>query len=133
MSKKNYEPSKDQEYMSDEMVNHFKVILEEEGTKLHTLIHTNHEVATQLNNEVDPIDQASVENERSLGAVNRDRDISKLKAVKKAIAKMPEGDFGYCDDCGDEIGVKRLSINPSLPLCFDCADIKERKAHQYAK
>lgn len=133
MSEINYKPSVDEEYMSEKMVSHYKTLLEEEGTKLHNQIHSNHEVATQLNTEVDPIDQASVENERNLGAVSRDRDIAKLKLVKKALLRIKEDDYGYCEECGDDIGAQRLNINPALPLCFDCADIKERKAHQYAK
>lgn len=128
----NYTPTVSEEYMSDEMIEFFKSALIEEGKKLNLQINDNHAVATQLNSEVDPIDQASIEAERSLGAANRDRDIAKLKSVKKALTKFDEDEYGYCEECGVEIGVKRLLINPALPLCFDCADIKERKAHQYA-
>ena len=41
--------------------------------------------------------------------------------IKAALARMDEGEFGYCQDCGEEIGSKRLALDPALPTCVSCA------------
>lgn len=133
MENKTYVPTESEDYMSDKMNAYFKEVLTNQALELHDLIKQHTQVATQKNEFVDAIDQASVETERNMGAVNKERDTRKLKSVKDAISRFKDDDFGYCIDCGIEIGVKRLLINPALPRCVDCAEIKEKTAHQYAR
>jgi len=132
MTTNKYFPTPNDEYMSDEMVEYFKNKLKTEIKDLERTIKEHTEVATQKNNEADPIDQASVENERNLGSLNRERDLHKLKLVNNSLIKINKDEFGYCTECGDDIGVKRMLFNPSIVHCFDCADIKEKHAHRFS-
>ena len=48
-----------------------------------------------------------------------------LKRIEAALERIAEGEFGYCLSCGEEIGAKRLELDPTTPVCIDCAEIAE--------
>jgi len=54
------------------------------------------------------------------------RDVVRLNQINKALDKMKNGDFGSCEECGEEIAIKRLMINPSFVNCILCAEKQER-------
>ncbi len=128
-----YKPTENEEYMNDSMLSYFKNKLSEECGALVESIAAHKAIATQTSNAVDPIDQASVEEERNFSDVSRSRETLKLKACRAAINKITLDDFGFCDDCGKEIGVGRLLFNPSLPFCVGCAEAAEARGKHYAK
>ena len=126
-----YDQKKGEEYMSDEMHAHFKQILlnwkqelmeEADRTKVH--------MQTDAENYADPNDRASQEEEFSLELRTRDRERKLIKKIEKTLELIESGDYGYCDACGIEIGVRRLEARPTADLCIDCktlAEIKERQ------
>jgi len=126
-----YTQKKDEEYMSNEMLAHFKQILlnwkqelmeEADRTKTH--------MQTDAENYADPNDRASQEEEFSLELRTRDRERKLIKKIEKTLELIESGDYGFCDACGIEIGVRRLEARPTADLCIDCktlAEIKERQ------
>ena len=78
----------------------------------------------------DPVDRAAQEEEFSLELRTRDRERKLIKKIEKTIKRIEEDDFGFCDSCGIEIGVRRLEARPTADLCIDCktmAEIKEKQ------
>ena len=126
-----YEQKSGEEYMSDEMHEHFKQILlnwkqelmeEADRTKVH--------MQTDAENYADPNDRASQEEEFSLELRTRDRERKLIKKIEKTLELIESGDYGYCDACGIEIGVRRLEARPTADLCIDCKTLAEIKEKQ---
>jgi DnaK suppressor protein len=81
----------------------------------------------------DPNDRASQESDMALELRNRDRERKLIKKINETIAKIDSGDYGYCDTCGIEIGLKRLEARPTATLCIDCKTLDEIRERQLAK
>jgi DnaK suppressor protein len=64
---------------------------------------------------------------------NRDRERKLIKKIDETIAKIDTGDYGYCESCGIEIGLKRLEARPTATLCIDCKTLDEIREKQVAK
>ena len=78
----------------------------------------------------DPVDRAAQEEEFSLELRTRDRERKLIKKIEKTLKRIDEDDFGFCDACGIEIGVRRLEARPTADMCIDCktmAEIKEKQ------
>ena len=83
-----------------------------------------------VTNFPDPADRASQEEEFSIELRTRDRERKLIKKINDTLTRIEEGDYGYCDSCGIEIGIRRLEARPTATLCIDCktlAEIKERQ------
>jgi len=79
----------------------------------------------------DPVDRAAQEEEFSLELRTRDRERKLIKKIEKTINLIKEDEFGFCESCGIEIGIRRLEARPTADLCVDCktlAEIKEKQA-----
>ncbi|WP_053981419.1 RNA polymerase-binding protein DksA [Marinagarivorans algicola] len=128
---KPYQPSDGEEYMSDTQLEHFKNLLlawkEELMVEVdRTVSHMKDEAA----NFPDPADRASQEEEFSLELRTRDRERKLIKKIDKTIELIEADDYGYCEACGVEIGIRRLEARPTATQCVDCktlAEIKERQ------
>ena len=126
-----YEEREGEEYMSDQQMDHFTGILHNWKRELmeeadRTVNHMQDEAA----NFPDPADRASQEEEFSLELRARDRERKLIKKINSTLSRIEEGDYGYCDGCGVEIGIRRLEARPTATLCIDCktlAEIKERQ------
>jgi DnaK suppressor protein len=81
----------------------------------------------------DPNDRASQESDMSLELRNRDRERKLIKKIEETIGRIDAGDYGYCDSCGVEIGLKRLEARPTATLCIDCKTLDEMRERQVAK
>ena len=81
----------------------------------------------------DPKDRASQESDMALELRNRDRERKLIKKIDETIARIEAGDYGYCDSCGIEIGLKRLEARPTATLCIDCKTLDEMREKQIAK
>ena len=81
----------------------------------------------------DPNDRASQESDMALELRNRDRERKLIKKIDETLAKINEGDYGYCNSCGIEIGLKRLEARPTATLCIDCKTLDEIREKQVAK
>ncbi len=127
-----YQPTGSEEYMGDRMTEHFRSILNTWKASLmeevdRTLNHMQDEAA----NFPDPNDRATQEEEFSLALRNRDRERRLLSKINKALDKIErEDDYGYCEACGVEIGVRRLEARPTAELCIDCKTLEEIKEKQ---
>ena len=69
----------------------------------------------------------------SLELRNRDRERKLIKKIDETIARIDTGEYGYCESCGVEIGLKRLEARPTATLCIDCKTLDEFKEKQVAK
>ena len=69
----------------------------------------------------------------SLELRNRDRERKLIKKIDETIVKIDAGEYGYCDSCGVEIGLKRLEARPTATLCIDCKTLDELREKQVAK
>ncbi|WP_260259890.1 RNA polymerase-binding protein DksA [Vibrio intestinalis] len=126
-----YQQKAGEEYMSPEMLEHFKKILTAWRDQLREEVErTVHHMQDEAANFPDPVDRASQEEEFSLELRNRDRERRLIKKIEKTLTKIEEDDFGFCESCGVEIGIRRLEARPTADLCIDCktlAEIKERQ------
>ena len=129
-----YVEVKGEEYMSDNMRAHFVSILNKWKQDLmkevdRTVDHMKEEAA----NFADPADRASQEEEFALELRNRDRERKLIKKIDKTLQLIQDKDYGWCEDCGVEIGVRRLEARPTADKCFDCKNLAEIKEKQVGK
>jgi len=129
-----YEPKKGEEYMSTKQLAHFRKILEtlkkELGEDIDRTVHTMQDEATVF---ADPNDRASQETDIAIELRNRDRERKLIKKIDETLANIESGDYGFCNKCGVEIGIKRLEARPTATLCIDCKTLDEMKERQMAK
>ncbi len=129
-----YKPRKGENYMSSKQLAHFRKILEgikiELGRDIDRTVHTMQDEATVF---ADPNDRASQESDMALELRNRDRERKLIKKIDETIAKIDSGEYGFCDSCGIEIGLKRLEARPTATLCIDCKTLDEIREKQLAK
>jgi len=119
--------------MSEGQRAHFKGILLEWRRELmeevdRTVPHLKDEAA----NYPDPSDRASQEEEFSLELRTRDRERKLIRKIEKTIELIDYDDYGFCETCGVEIGIRRLEARPTATECIDCktlAELKERQLH----
>lgn len=129
-----YAPKKGEEYMNKKQLAHFRGILEslkvELSQDIDRTVHTMQDEATVF---ADPNDRASQESDMALELRNRDRERKLIKKIEETIAKIESQDYGYCESCGVEIGLKRLEARPTATLCIDCKTLDELREKQLAK
>lgn len=126
-----YQPGKDEEYMNDAQIEHFRKILKAWHTQImEEAERTKSQMQDDVTNFADPADRATQEEEFSLELRNRDRERKLLKRIEQTLAKLDTGDYGYCDTCGIEIGLKRLEARPTADLCIDCKTLAEIREKQ---
>ncbi|MFZ7159366.1 RNA polymerase-binding protein DksA [Avibacterium avium] len=126
-----YQPKEGEEYMNDEQLLHFRKILEAWRNQIQE--ETTRTVAymqDEASNFPDPADRATQEEEFSLELRNRDRERKLMKKIEHTLKKIDTGDFGYCDSCGIEIGIRRLEARPTADLCIDCKTLSEIREKQ---
>ncbi|GIU06876.1 MULTISPECIES: RNA polymerase-binding protein DksA [Shewanella] len=128
-----YQEKPGEEYMNEAQLGHFKKILEAWRNQLReevdrTLNHMQDEAA----NFPDPVDRAAQEEEFSLELRARDRERKLIKKIEKTMQKIEEDDFGFCESCGIEIGIRRLEARPTADQCIDCKTLAEIKEKQMA-
>ena len=79
----------------------------------------------------DPADRATIEEEHALELRTRDRERKLLKKVQAAIVRIDEGDYGYCEETGEPIGVARLMVRPTATLSLEAQQRRELKQKMY--
>ncbi|MAY69697.1 MAG: RNA polymerase-binding protein DksA [Porticoccaceae bacterium] len=126
-----YVEKKNEEYMNENQREHFKQILKAWRLELmeevdRTVTHMKDEAA----NFPDPADRATQEEEFSLELRTRDRERKLIKKIDKTLVRVEEDDYGFCDQCGIEVGIRRLEARPTADLCVDCKTLDEIKEKQ---
>ncbi|MCY4442409.1 MAG: TraR/DksA family transcriptional regulator [Deltaproteobacteria bacterium] len=86
-----------------------------------------HEVESSKDEGRDTYDLASDERDREINMILNDRERTKLMAIEDALARLGEGSYGICDECGEEIGVGRLKVMPFTRLCVRCQEELEKE------
>ncbi len=128
-----YKPKSREKYMSKKQLNHFKNILliwkfqlEQEAGK--TVNHMQNESI----NYADPNDRASQESDFGLELRTRDRERKLLKKIQQSLNRIENGSYGYCEETGEEIGLKRLEARPVATLCLEAQERREITEKQYS-
>ena len=126
-----YKVAKGEEYMSDDMRAHFTGILNKWKQELMEEVdRTVHHMQDEAANFPDPADRASQEEEFSLELRARDRERKLIKKIDETLQLIEENEYGWCDSCGVEIGIRRLEARPTATLCIDCKTLAEIKEKQ---
>lgn len=124
-----YKPSPDEEYMSPLQLEYFRLkllawreelMLESQETIEHLRDQSNQEVG-------DEADRANRESEHGVELRTRDRYRKLLRKIDQALTRIDNGAYGYCEDTGDEIGVRRLDARPIATLTVDAQERREMK------
>ena len=126
-----YQETDGEEYMKGKQLAHIEKILLAWRQSLmeevdRTVMHMKDEAA----NFPDPSDRASQEEEFSIELRTRDRERKLIKKIEDALERLRDEDFGYCEACGVEIGIRRLEARPTATLCIDCKTLSEIKERQ---
>jgi DnaK suppressor protein len=126
-----YEEKEGEEYMNDGQHAHFDKILNNWKNELQVEVdRTVHHMQDDAANFPDPNDRATQESEFSLELRTRDRERKLIKKIDEALEAIELGDYGYCESCGIEIGVRRLEARPTATLCIDCKTLDEIREKQ---
>jgi DnaK suppressor protein len=129
-----YQSKAGEEYMNEKQLDHFRKILNDWKAELsHDIDRTVHTMQDEVTMFADPNDRASQESDMALELRNRDRERKLIKKIDETLSKIDEGDYGYCNGCGIEIGLKRLEARPTATLCIDCKTLDEIREKQVAK
>ena len=126
-----YKEKKGEEYMNANQRKHFKKLLLAWKTELMEEVdRTVSYLRDEATNFPDPSDRASQEEEFSLELRTRDRERKLIKKIDKTIEQIDAADYGFCEACGVEIGIRRLEARPTATLCIDCKTLAEIKEKQ---
>ena len=130
---KPHKPKRGEPYMGDVQSVHFREILNAWKKELLDDINKTMSVMQDENiNLPDPNDRATLETDRSLEPRTRDRERKLVKIFNDSLVDLDKGDYGYCEDCGVDIGIKRLEARPTASLCIDCKSLSEIREKQNA-
>ena len=126
-----YKPKKKEKYMSAAMKKHFVAVLllwrehlKEEMQKTFDHLRTKGETFA------DPVDRASQEEEFSFELRTRDRERKLINKIAVSLELIKQDEYGWCESCGVEIGIKRLEARPTATHCIDCKTLGEIKEKQ---
>ena len=126
-----YQPKKNEEYMSEGQLQHFRQILlawkAELMSEVDRTLNTMQDENTAL---PDVNDRATQEEEFAIELRTRDRERKLIRKIEQSIEAIQNDDYGFCETCGIEIGLRRLEARPTATLCIDCktfAEIKEKQ------
>lgn len=127
-----YVVKRGEEYMSPGQLKHFEQILSSWKRELMNEVdRTVHHMQDEAANFPDPNDRATQESEFGLELRTRDRERKLLRKINAALARIEEGSYGYCDETGEEIGLKRLEARPVATLCVEAQERRELAERQF--
>jgi DnaK suppressor protein len=126
-----YKPSDDEEYMNPLQLEYFRQKLTRWRDEL---IDESRETISNLQTEVrdvgDEAERATRETENSLELRTRDRYRKLINKINKTLVRLEEGEYGYCEETGEEIGIQRLEARPIATLCLDAQERWELRQKQ---
>ena len=122
-----YVPTEKEKYMSAQQLKYFRQLLEEMRRNIfnnaENMIGT---MQDQVNSIPDETDRANKESEFTVELRERERELRLLHKIDAAQQRVENKNFGYCKECGEEIGIKRLLARPVATLCFECKCLQEQ-------
>ncbi|MBH1971832.1 RNA polymerase-binding protein DksA [Moraxellaceae bacterium AER2_44_116] len=126
-----YQTKTGEEYMNAAQITHFSGILEAWKKELMQEVdRTVHHMQDESGSLPDPNDRATQEEEFSIELRARDRERKLIRKIDSTLKAINDGDYGYCEECGVEIGIRRLEARPTATLCIDCKTLAEIKEKQ---
>lgn len=120
-----------EEYMSAQQLAFFRSRLLEEEQALRDAARQTTEHLQENEATPDWTDRASNEEEHTLELRVRDRERKMLKKIHEALRRIDNGDYGWCEETGDAIGVARLLARPTATLCVDAQERREQRKRQF--
>jgi DnaK suppressor protein len=126
-----YSVAVDEEYLSEGQKKHLeKVLLLWKKQLMQQVDETVSHLQGEASNSADVLDRAAQEEEFNIELRTRDRERKLIRKIEKTLELLKEEDYGYCESCGAEIGLKRLEVRPTATLCVDCKTVDEIKEHR---
>jgi len=126
-----YNAAENEEYMNDAQIEHFRKILTAWKQELMQEVdRTVHYMQDEAANFPDPNDRATQESDFTMELRARDRERKLIKKIEEAIENLGSGDYGFCEACGIDVGIRRLEARPTATLCIDCKTLDEIKERQ---
>ncbi len=126
-----YKEKEGEEYMNDAQREHFiKILSNWKAELMEEVDRTVHHMQDDAANFPDPNDRATQESEFSLELRTRDRERKLIKKIDESLEALESEDYGYCESCGIEIGIRRLEARPTATLCIDCKTLDEIREKQ---
>lgn len=124
----------EEDYMNEVQLEFFKLkLLSQEQEILENAKKTTQAFQEQETNYIaDPSDRATIEEEYALELRSRDRERKLLQKIRKALYMIDTGDYGYCEDTGEAIGVKRLIARPTATLTIEAQERREKMQKHFA-
>ena len=127
-----YKPTEKEDFMNPKQLEYFKNLLNEWKTDLLAGSSTTlNNLKEESSNKPDNADRASIESERSLELRTRDRERKLLSKINKALKKIDEGTYGYCEDTNKPISIKRLIARPIATLSLEAQESHEKSERIY--
>ena len=127
-----YTPRRGEDYMSPDQLAHFESILKAWKRELMFEVdRTVHHMQDEAANFPDPNDRATQESEFGLELRTRDRERKLLRKIDAALSRIEDGSYGYCEETGEEIGLKRLEARPVATLCLEAQERRELAERQF--
>ena len=127
-----YKALRGEDYMSEIQLGHFQDILAAWKEELiFEVDRTVHHMQDEAANFPDPNDRATQESEFGLELRTRDRERKLLRKIDSALIRIDDGSYGFCDETGEEIGLKRLEARPVATLCLEAQERREQAERQF--
>ena len=125
---RNYQPSADEEFVNPNQIEYFRRRLEKARADLQRELEAIPSPdAEELRREGDQTDHASADSERQFEIQNRERVQLLLRQTNRALAKLENGTYGYCEDTGEPIDLKRLMAQPATTLSLAAQEARKRR------
>ncbi len=124
-------PALHEPYMGPRHMAHFReLLLTQRASLSQDIERTIAEIQQDATTFADPNDRATQESDIAVELRNRDRERKLIKKITETIARIDADDFGFCDGCGNEIGLERLEARPTATLCIECKTVAEKREKQ---
>lgn len=127
-----YQPKPGEQYMNERQLEHFRqILLAWKRELMEEVDRTVHHMQDEASNFPDPNDRATQESEFGLELRTRDRERKLLKKIDSAIERIDSGTYGYCEETGEEIGLRRLEARPVATLSVEAQERREVAERQF--
>ena len=126
-----YQDVSSEEYMCDQQQAHFRqILLSWKSYLMQEADQTIGHLKYERERYADDVDAAAQEEEFRLELRERDRGRKLIKNIDRSLSLLTQGEYGYCDECGSDIGLRRLEARPTATKCIDCKSVAEIKEKQ---
>lgn len=120
--------------MNEQQRAHFReILLQWKRALMEEVDRTMHHMKDEAANFPDPTDRATQESEFSLELRTRDRERKLIRKIDQSISNVDRDEYGFCETCGTEIGIRRLEARPTASLCVDCKSLDEIRERQLGR